>query len=84
MISDLVRYGHSIYAAKKWPGCIKYRCDLINRFKLHIVKNSHFKKEQENYFYREILGILTSEPDPNSKHCHLWDAVGYAVQSELR
>lgn len=84
MISDLRRMGMRVLPAKKYPGCIKYRVDIINRYSLNIVDDIDFKKEQQNYFYRNINGILTNEPDPNSKFCHLWDAVGYAVQHELR
>ena len=84
MIGDLQQMGYSVNAASKWAGCIEYRVDMIKRFKLHIVTDKNFKKEQENYFFREINGYKLSTPDPNSKHCHYWDAVGYAVQHELR
>lgn len=84
MVGDLQQLGLQAHGAKKWPGCIKYRVDLINRYNIHIVRDSDFEKEQKNYFYREINGIKTNEPDPNSKYCHLWDATGYACQHELR
>lgn len=84
MIADLQNMGLKVYAAKKFPGCIKYRVDILNRYNLHIVKDPHFKKEQENYKFKEVNGIIFSEPDPNSQYCHLWDAAGYAAQHELR
>ena len=84
MISDIRRMNVNIFPAKKFPGCIEYRVDILKRKDLHIVRDKDFKKEQENYRYQEINGILTSKPDPNSKHCHLWDATGYACQHELR
>ena len=84
MISDLQVAGLNVYAAKKFPGCIAYRIDIIKRYNIHIVRDSFFRKEQENYFYREVNGIKLNEPDPQSTHCHLWDAAGYACQHELR
>jgi phage terminase large subunit len=82
MIGDLRRKGFKVFAAKKWPGCITYRNDLIKRFKIHIVRDPDFKKEQENYRYRLINGIKLNQPvDDNN---HLWDAVGYMCQHELR
>jgi len=84
MISDLRNMGLKVFAAKKFPGCIKYRVDILNRYNLHIVKDPHFRKEQEKYTFKEVDGIILSEPDPNSHYCHLWDAAGYAAQHELR
>lgn len=84
MISDLRNMGLNVFAAKKFPGCIKYRVDILNRYNLHIVKDPHFKKEQEKYTFKEVGGIILSEPDPDSHYCHLWDAAGYAAQHELR
>ena len=84
MIADLRNMGLNVYAAKKFPGCIKYRVDILNRHDLHIVKDPHFKKEQEKYTFKEVNGIMLSDPDPDSKYCHLWDASGYAAQHELR
>lgn len=84
MVADLQRLGYQINAAAKWAGCIEHRVDIIKRHNIHIVKDSNFRKEQENYFFREINGIKLNTPDPNSKYCHYWDAVGYACQHELR
>jgi len=84
MISDLRNMGINVYAAKKFPGCIKYRVDILNRYNLHIVDDPDFRREQENYTFREVNGVVFNEPDPNAKWCNLWDAAGYAAQHELR
>jgi PBSX family phage terminase large subunit len=63
---------------KKFPGCVKWRLDIINRHKLNLVKRDHIKKEQENYAYRTIQGIKTNEPIDDFNH--FWDAAGYACQ----
>lgn len=63
---------------KKFPGCVTWRLDIINRHKLHLVKRDHIKKEQENYSYRTIQGIQTNEPIDDFNH--FWDASGYACQ----
>jgi phage terminase large subunit len=81
--SGLQQMGYSVYTAKKYPGCITARCEKINRHRIHIVHDPDAKKEADNYFYLKIKGIQFSEPDPNSKFCHFWDAVGYAVQHEI-
>lgn len=82
MIGDLRNLGFTTVAAEKWPGCIIYRADVIKRYKIHIVKNADFRKEQENYRYRVIQGITLNEPV--DAYNHLWDATGYACQHELR
>ena len=82
MIGDLQRNGLTVIGAKKFPGCINYRIDIMKRFKIHIVRNLNFRKEQENYKYRVIQGIKLNEPE--DKWNHLWDASGYACQHELR
>lgn len=81
-IPDLRLMGISAYPAKKYPGCIKYRISVIKRYDLHIVYSKEAKIEQENYSYRVIHGIQIEEPI--DKFNHFWDALGYAVQHELR
>lgn len=83
MISSLRKLGLKVFAAKKFPGCIKYRIDILQRYNLHIVDDLDFRREQEQYRFREVKGIVFNEPDPNAKHNHLWDAAGYAAQHEL-
>ena len=82
MISDLRKRGFSCFAVTKFPGSIKYGIDKIKQYKVHIVRSPEFRKEQENYCWNEINGILLNEPI--DKFCHLWDAVRYAVVSEFR
>jgi phage terminase large subunit len=82
--SKLRECGYNIAPAKKFAGCIKYRCDLINTFDLHIVRSRNFEKEIQNYSRRVVHGVTYDEPDPNAKNNHLIDALGYACQSELR
>jgi phage terminase large subunit len=84
MIADLRNMGLKVFAAKKFPGCILFRVDILNRYNLHIVDDTDFKMEQENYKFKEVNDIIFNEPDPNSKYNHLWDAAGYAAQHELR
>ena len=81
-IPDLRLLGISAYPAKKYPGCIKYRISVIKRYDLYIVYSKEAKIEQENYSYRVIHGIQIEEPI--DKFNHFWDALGYAVQHELR
>jgi len=82
MISDLNILGGSIYAIKKFNGSIKYGIGLINSYKIHIVKNRDFIKEQESYTYRIISGIETDEP--LDKFNHGWDAARYNVMANFR
>lgn len=82
MIGDLQRKEFLAVGAKKFPGCIQHRIDIIKRYKIHIVRDKDFRKEQENYSYKEINGIRLNEPVDNFNH--LWDATGYACQHELR
>lgn len=82
MIADLKMYGIPAYGVYKFHGSIVYGINLINKFDLHIVRDPDFRKEQENYKYKEIQGIKLNEPD--DKHNHLWDATRYGVLSELR
>lgn len=73
-----------IYAAKKFPGCIKYRVSILKKYKLHFVYDVDFENEQQNYKYQQISGEFTDEPDPQSKWNHIFDGLGYACQHELR
>lgn len=84
MIADLRNMGLKVFAAKKFPGCIKFRVDILHRRDIHIVNDTAFRKEQQGYLFKEVNGVFLNEPDPNSKHCHLWDGAGYAAQHELR
>jgi phage terminase large subunit len=84
IVNDLQREDIPVYAAKKFPGCIAYRVDIMNRFNIHLIDDPDVRKEQANYKFKEINGKFVNEPDPNSKHNHFFDASGYACQMELR
>ena len=83
-INDLNRfaindgYNCKFVPCKKFPGCIKWRIDIIKRHKLNLVKRDHTKIEQENYTYKTINGIALDEPIDDFNHA--WDAKGYSIQ----
>lgn len=82
MIGDLRKFGFLTIGAKKFDGCINYRNDLMRRYKIHLIKDANFRKEQENYVYKSVNGILLNTPIDG--YDHLWSAAGYACQHELR
>jgi len=82
MIADLRSMGIKCLAVKKFHGSIEYGIDLLKRFKLHIVQDQDFRREQENYKWREVNGIKLNVPI--DKFNHLWDATRYYAISELR
>lgn len=82
MIAGLKHYGIPAYAVNKFSGSLVYGNSLINKFNIHIVRDPDFRKEQENYKYKEIQGIKLNEPI--DKFNHLWDATRYGVLSELK
>ena len=77
MINDLKVMGFPVYAITKFRGSINYGNGLINKFRVHIVRDDDFRKEQENYKYKVINGIRLNEPE--DKWNHLWDASRYAA-----
>lgn len=81
MISDLKVRGFPVYAINKFRGAINYGNGLINKFDVYIVRDEDFRKEQENYKYKEINGIALNEPE--DKWNHLWDASRYGVLGSL-
>ncbi len=82
MIAALQRAGLKVYAAGKPKGSIKAGIDFIKGHKIHIVKDYQFKREQENYKWKEIGGIKLNEPI--DAYNHLWDATRYPCFMELR
>jgi phage terminase large subunit len=82
MIADLRRMGLQCLAVRKFPGSIQFGIDILKRCKIHIVADQDFRREQENYKWREVNGIRLNEPI--DKYNHLWDATRYACLSELR
>lgn len=81
MITDLKVAGFPVYAVNKFRGSVNYGNGLINRFKLHIVRDPDFRKEHENYKYRTLNGLALNEPVDEFNH--LWDASRYAVTSSF-
>lgn len=81
MINDLKNQGFPIYAIKKFRGSINYGNSLVDKFNIHVVRDPDFRKEQENYKYKEINGIALNEPI--DKFNHLWDATRYATMGSF-
>lgn len=81
MITDLKVQGYPVYAINKFRGSVNYGNGLLNRFKLHIVSDSDFRREQENYKYKEVNGVTMNEPVDCFNH--LWDASRYAVMGHF-
>lgn len=63
---------------EKFPGCIKWRVDVLNRYDLNFVNRTWSVEEQENYAYKNIRGIQLDEPIDNFNHG--FDAIGYSIQ----
>lgn len=82
MIADLRLKGIVCLAVKKFPGSIIYGIDLMKQFKIHIVRDPDFRREQENYKWREVNGIRLNEPV--KEFDHIWDSCRYACLSEYR
>lgn len=82
MINELQSMGFGVYAVHKFRGSVVFGNSLLNKFNIHIVRDPDFRKEQENYKYKEINGIKLNEPI--DKWNHLWDASRYGALSELR
>lgn len=79
---DLCVKGLKVAPVSKGAGSIKYGNDIMHRFKLHIVRNPHARKEAENYKYMLINGINTGVPI--DKFNHFWDAFRYYVMTMCR
>lgn len=75
MVSDLRNLGWNVIKVNKGKG-VNWRIGIMKSSRINIVNNINAKREQENYKYREINGILINEPI--DKFNHFWDASGYA------
>jgi len=82
MISDFRRAGYNVFGVKKFTGITNYGIDMMKRYNIHIVRSPEWRKEQENYCWMEINGILINKPI--DKFDHLWQASIYALVSEFR
>jgi phage terminase large subunit len=67
---------------KKFDGSREYWIDSIKKFDIHIVKDTDFQTEQENFKHLVKDGIQLSEAE--KKWDHLWSASGYAVVGKWR
>lgn len=81
-IRDLRAQGFQVISAKKYPGSVKFGIDLINRHKVHIVRDVDFRKEQENRVWKEIGGISLNEPAGG--YDHLFDATAYCCMTDFQ
>lgn len=85
-ISYARRKGFSTRGVRKFHGSKKFSIALVKSKKLHVVKNQHyhsFKKELDNYTWREINGIAIEEPCDND-YDHAIDALLYGVLMNVR
>lgn len=69
MIADLRRMGLRVLAVNKFAGSIQFGIDVLKRYKLHIIQDQDFRREQENYKWREVNGIRLNEPVHQYNHC---------------
>lgn len=74
MVMDLRNLGWNVIKVNKGKG-INWRIGLMKKNRINLVNNINFKREQENYKWREINGICVNEP--LDKWNHAWDAAGY-------
>ena len=81
LIGDARKKGHKVLAVEKFPGSINYGISILKKYRLHIVDCPEWRKEQGNYKYREVNGIMIEEPIDGFNH--LWDAARYAAMSNL-
>lgn len=71
LIAELSRKGWNIKAATKGAGSIAYGIDLINRYRLNVVRGSrNLKRETERYIYK-------SNGNPIDNFNHAIDAIRY-------
>ena len=55
--------------------------DLLDMFRLHIVRSRNFQTEANSYVWDSVNGITINQPI--DKFNHLWDAARYAVMEYL-
>lgn len=77
MVRGLRVLGWEVHKVSKKKG-IMFGINNMRRKKIHIVKNHlvhHAKKEQENYRFKEVHGILINQP--RDSYNHFWDSARY-------
>ena len=83
LISELRKMGHNIFPSVKGKDSINAGIDLLKRYKIHILANSHNAiQEFRNYKWKEDKsGMLVNIPE--DKHNHIIDPCRYATYSIL-
>lgn len=74
--------GLPVIAVKKTAGSIGIGIQIMQGTKMHIVKSKEWEAEQGGYVWDMVNGIAINRPV--DKFNHAWDALRYAVISELR
>ncbi len=77
MIRKFRDSGYNVFGVRKYPGSVKNGIDTLKGYRIHLVRNKDVRKEQENYVWQEINGILTNEPE--DKHNHFFDQLRYSI-----
>lgn len=78
MVKGLRQKGYKAFKIKKNKSVMFWLLSMKKK-KIHIVRNGLYKKakrEQENYRFKEINGIMINQPI--DKFNHFWDAARYA------
>lgn len=81
MVRELFDMGWEISKVRKTKN-VMYWISNMKQCKIHIVKSSLYreaKKEQENYMFKEVNGILINQP--KDSYNHFWDSSRYARMS---
>jgi PBSX family phage terminase large subunit len=81
MVRELYEMGWEISKVSKTKG-VMYWILKMKECKIHIVRNrlyKHAKKEQENYVFKEVNGILINQPE--DKENHFWDGSRYSFMN---
>jgi len=74
MVRDLFDVGWEISKVSKTKS-VMYWLTKMKEYKIHIVRNDLYKyakREQENYMFKKVNGILINQPE--DKYNHFWDA----------
>ena len=75
-IAQMQRKGYNVVPASKPPGSVLAGLNALREKDINITKDSvNWKKEQENYKYKQIRGRFVNEPIDD--HNHLWDGLRY-------
>lgn len=77
-IAEIKAEGWNIKPATKGPDSVKHGISVMKKYRLNITADSvEWKKEQQNYKWKEKDGISLNEPVDSWNHC--WDACRYAA-----